>query len=416
MWMMLSAILGRIAALLMTVAIGRRIGPESFGVFAFATSTVLLAAQLGGLGWPMLVIRMIPKYVQEGDWGRLRGLRKSADRVILSSTLAIGIGFASFAALFIGHTDPLFSGMLVAAALILPTGFRLLHRQELAGIDRAAPGIFFDEAMAPLFVLVACLLLGMNRDTEIFAVYVAGTYASALFSRVLYRRWTDRREFTANPTFEFRAWMTVSLPMMTAIASRVMLDRVDSIMLAPLSSVYQVGLYGVAFRIVVATNVAIMINAIVRPMLARLYESGEHQRAARVMRNYYAFTGLTAVGVGAVLFVFAEPMIRLSLGPEFIEAASVMRVLAIGQIFGAMSEASSSYLLMSGKERIFGSLSLLGLLINIMLNFWLIPTMGAEGTAFATAFTNLMFFAITGMIVARTLRERRRTEAQQAAL
>ena len=50
MWMMLSAVLGRVAALLMTVVIGRRIGPESYGVFAFATSTVLLAAQLGGLG------------------------------------------------------------------------------------------------------------------------------------------------------------------------------------------------------------------------------------------------------------------------------------------------------------------------------------------------------------------------------
>jgi O-antigen/teichoic acid export membrane protein len=414
MWMMLSAVLGRVAALLMTVVIGRRIGPESYGVFAFATSTVLLAAQLGGLGWPMLVIRMIPKYVQEQDWSRLRGLRKSADRVMLAATLAIGLGFAVFAGLFLDRRDPLFVGMLVAAALIVPTGFRLLHRQELAGIDRAAPGIFFDETMAPLFVLVACLVLGMRQDTEIFAVYVAGTYASAVFSRVLNRRWAHRGEFTAKPTFEFRAWMTVSLPMMTAVASRVMLDRVDSIMLAPLSSVYQVGLYGSAFRIVVATNVVIMISAIVRPMLARLYEAGEHRRAARVMRNYYLFTGVTAVGMGAALFFLADPIIRLSLGPEFIEAAGVMRILAVGQVFGALAEASSSYLLMCGKERLYGAFSLIGLLMNVLLNFMLIPTMGAEGTALATAFTNLVFFGVSCTIVARALKERSRAEERQS--
>jgi O-antigen/teichoic acid export membrane protein len=413
--MLAASIAGRLAAFVMTIVIVRRIGPESYGVFTFATSTVLLAAQLGGLGWPLLVTRMIPKYIQERDWSRLRGLRFSADLVMLVATVLIGTGFAVGGLLFLDRSNPLWMGMLVSAALVIPMGFRLLQRQQLAAINRAAPGIFLDEAVAPLFIVAACLVWGARQDTQIYAVYVFGTYASAMLSRILYRRWAPAEQFKAARVIEFKSWMLISLPMITGIASRVMLDRVDAIMLAPLSTVLQVGLYGAAFRIVAATNIPIMLNAFVRPRLARLYEGGDHERAAVVMRQYYAFTLLAAGGVSLFLFVFATPIVRIALGEEFLGAVVVMRILAVGQIFGALSEASSSYLLMSGKERAFGLLSVIGLALNVGLNLWLIPRWAAEGAAYATAFTNLLFFVVAGTIALRSLRTRRQQQRLRAA-
>jgi O-antigen/teichoic acid export membrane protein len=126
------------------------------------------------------------------------------------------------------------------------------------------------------------------------------------------------------------------------------------------------------------------------------------------MRYYYLFTALAACLISGFLVVFAEPIIRALFGAEFVAAASVLRLLAVGQVFGALAEASSSYLLMSGKERVFGSLSLVGLAINVLLNVWLIPGLGARGAAIATASTNLLFFVVAAAIVARALKMRRR--------
>ena len=68
-WMLAASIAGRLAAFAMTIVIVRRLGPESYGVFTFATSTVLLAAQLGGLGWPLLVTHFLHRLSTHG-WGQ----------------------------------------------------------------------------------------------------------------------------------------------------------------------------------------------------------------------------------------------------------------------------------------------------------------------------------------------------------
>lgn len=397
----------RILTLAMAIAVARALGPEGYGNFAFATGLAMLAGQLGGLGWPMLITRMIPKYVHEGDWGRLRGILRSTDAVTLVAMAVIGLAFVGFALLFLDATNPLQTGLFVAAALMVPTGFRLQHRQQAAALGYPATGIFLDEAVTPIFIMIGCLVLMLTSENAIYATFVVGTFVSAMVTRVLCRRWTDPATYRTAPVYEFGNWMHIAIPMITAVATRVVLNRIDAVMIAPLSSTYEVGLYNTAFRVTfLASTLPAMTNGVIRPMLARLNEAGEYRKVAEIMRYYYAFTAVVAFGISAIMFVFAEPILRIAFGAEFVVAAALMQVLAVSQFMGSLAEASSSYLLMCGKERAFGLFSLVGLILTVIANFFLIPRMGAMGAAIASTMTNALFLVVSVTLVARTVRAR----------
>lgn len=401
---LLATSFSRVAMLAMAIIIARRIGTEGYGVFVFATGLASLLGQLGSFGWPLLVTRLIPTYLEKRDWGRLRGLDFASDRIVFGSMLILALALASFGLVGMDRDDPLRTGMLLAALLCVPSGMRLLSRERLSAIGRAPAGIFYDESVAPLVVLVGCLVFLLSTRDEILVLYAAGTYASAVLARVLYRRWTARQQREATRIVEMGAWNAIALPMLAGVVARVMLIRIDVLLLAPLASAAEVGLFGAAFRIAFMIQlVPGMINPVVRPLLARENGASNHPKVARIMLSFYLFVVSVSVLLSGAAFFFSQEILVALFGSEFAAASTTLKVLAVGTLFASIAEASSCYLLMCGKERIFGVLSFAGLAVAVAMGVVLIPQYGAVGAATAAAVVNAVFAVATGWVVWRTM-------------
>src|SRR5690606_28143212 len=77
-------------------------------------------------------------------------------------------------------------------------------------------------------------------------------------------------------------------------------------------------------------------------------------------------------------------IISLLFGEQFVSASNVLVVHVWATIFVGFGVVSAKWYVVEGLQRLLMIRSLLGLIINIGLNFYFIPKHGPVGAAFAT--------------------------------
>jgi O-antigen/teichoic acid export membrane protein len=155
--------------------------------------------------------------------------------------------------------------------------------------------------------------------------------------------------------------------------------------------------------VTVAVFVLAPLNAAFGPYLAHLY----HQdRMTEVRRSYAAVTGWVvrlSLPAFAVLLVFPDELLRL-FGGAFVTGAAVTVILAAGQFVNAATGPCGTVLNMSGRVALNMWDNLAALVLNVLLNLWLIPAYGIVGAAVAWAVSLAVVNAARVLQVRRLIR------------
>jgi len=193
-----------------------------------------------------------------------------------------------------------------------------------------------------------------------------------------------------------------SLPLGLAMLLFMAYNRVDIIILSKLEGADAVGLYGVAYRFV---DMAIVFSAAfvisIYPMLSRYYGAGDIQRLRSLLQKSLNLLFLSTLAGAAVLFVFAEEVLRLIAFDDFTEAATALRILSVALVLLCVDSALGHAVLAVGRQGTLFWITLTGLLVNVAANFLLIPRFGFDGAAIATLATEVVVFGLLMTVVAR---------------
>ena len=73
------------------------------------------------------------------------------------------------------------------------------------------------------------------------------------------------------------------------------------------------------------------------------------------------------------------------LGDEFISAKYVLMILLLAKLIDSISGSVGVILQMTGCQKIFQNIVFVALIVNIILNMFLIPKFGIEGAAISSA-------------------------------
>lgn len=396
--------LSRLAALLMAVLVARQLGPAGFGAFTFAIGVGMLAGQLAALGWPVLMMRFIPVYLTRQEWGNLRGLIITGELVVLSGAAITG-GLLWAAGLIPGIRADLAHGLTLAALVAPSIALRRLRRNQLAALKQAPSGLFYDEACAPVMVVVFCLATGTSSVTSATIAYTGGGFIGVLLASLSIYRALPRQCWVTPARRFVRQWMSTALPMVSGHFSKLMMDKTDVLLLAPLSTMGQVGAYGVAFRIsYVLTFPQVMLSSVLTPRVSEAYATGDRRRLRKQYIGAMMFALVTTVPIAIFLTFYSDFVVRLFFGVDFADAAPVLTVLAWSQTAAAFAVPCGSLLLMTGKERIFLRINTIALIANVVANLALIPLYGALGAAIATAIVMLFLWLAQSISAMNSIR------------
>ena len=370
------------------ILLGRILGRRAFGLYALGRSVVSVVQPVSALGLNRGTVRLGAVYRGEGNRAHVKG-------VIL---LSLGISLVSalfFSAVLFGLAEiisedifdkPDLTYTLKIFALMLPlyifTGVGAAVAQSLRRIE-------YEQAVSICWSLLNLGLVGLAFR---LGYRLAGVMHGLLIASVLgcgiagYFLWKTFPEVVSGlrPAFEIRRLLSISVPMAFVAVAYVLLNYVDRLMLGYFKTAQDVGDYNAASFL--ARQMLLFLNAIIpifSPIVADLHNKGRYPEIENLYKTVTRWV-LTATLPMFLLFLFFPTHIMgIFFGAEYEAGSVVLTLLSIAFLIGAGTGPGGQILLMTGKEHInvFNSLGLI--VVNVLLNLWLIPPYGILGAGIA---------------------------------
>ncbi len=387
------------------IVLARWMGGAEYGIYVSVWTWVLVLGGLSHLGFNMAMIRLLPEYQEQGRLDLHRGLVRSG------RALAFGLGTMT-AILALGGVYLL--GDRIAGPYILPfyitlaciPMYALTDVQDGIGRGKAWMSIALlpPYVLRPLLLLVAMIVahelgLPMAAQTAAIAAIVA-TWTTALVQFVL----VDRRmtaDVPAGPrAYDFRGWLTTSLPLLVIGGCEIIMQTADVLIVSRYLPPAEVGIYFAAAKTMsLVLFVHYAVGSAAANRFATLDARGDRETLQALAADAVRWTFWPSLAAAVVLLALGWPLLRL-FGPAFTAGYPVMFILVLGFLFRAAMGPSEFLLNMMGQQKMCATVLAVAAVLNISLNFALVPRAGLVGAAAATAIS-LMFAAIMNNLVAR---------------
>jgi O-antigen/teichoic acid export membrane protein len=176
------------------------------------------------------------------------------------------------------------------------------------------------------------------------------------------------------------------------MSAKLLMSKTDVLMLAPMAGLIETGVYGAALRLTVLQTMPIVVlSTVLSPRLSQAFAQGRTAQLRRLFSIGLCLAIAASVPLALVLILVGPAIAALLLGPDYFAIGPVITPLAVAQCGAALGIITTSFLIMTGRERAFGLFSAIALGVNIALNAALIPSLGASGAAIATCVTITAF-------------------------
>ena len=374
--------------LILMVFAARTLGDVEFGKFSFALSLGMIFETLMDFGLHQVTIRAVAR-------------DRSRATELLHHTLGIKLMWmaGAFSALVVTATllrpewDVRIACYALGGSLVLRS-YMLTIRGVLQGLERFgwdSVVVGVDRAVLLVFGVVA-LASGTGLRGLVIAFVVARALALALTA------WLTQAQLGGiGFRFDRAVWrdlQAMAVPFGFFLVVINLYAYVDSIMLGKMRGDAETGLYTSAYKAYEGlTYAASVIAAVLTPRLAELFESDRRKHRRIALLGIGGSAGM-AVLVGGVAYVVARPLIVFIYGPDYAPAAEPFRILCLGLSFVFAIWVLHAVAISINRERLLLRTALVGLTVNVGLNLYVIPRMGANGAALATVVGELVSMVI----------------------
>ena len=252
----------------------------------------------------------------------------------------------------------------------------------------------------PVFFLAA-VLLKFNQQAYLVEAYLAGFVLLSFFSSVrVYKIFkTLQNPNKKSERFSMHEIFKTSAPMALSAIAYFIMQSIDIIILSIYEGFDQIAYYSVSVKLAMVTTLALMsVNIVIAPRIAEIYEKQNLQDMQQLIKHSTRIIFFISLFVLSILFLFSKEILSL-FGPDYIKANQALLFLLAAQFFNAVSGPGAIYLNMTGRQKTLNKILILGLIINISLNFYFIPVEGINGAAKATLVSLIIWNAITTLLV-----------------
>lgn len=372
----------------------RLLGVREYGVMAAAMSLGMIAAAFIDLGMTQYTIREVSREPSRASrfFSNFLALRLANASAAWAAAICAGLllgyeGLSLVAVVFAGA---------YALALNLTNYCRSIYR-AFEDLRQEAVMLILEK------FLVVALGLVLLITTRLAAWTLAGMAVGMVLATGANAWWIDRRFATLSArllSWKFlRESLVVMVPFGLAGVFTVVYYRVDMVMIEAFLGEAPTGQYGAAFRILEGLNVlpAIVSLAAVYPRLAKLHHAASFGRFNSLLSRSLLGTVAVSLLVTVGLFYLASPIIRLlDPDPAYGPAADALRILVWSFPFLCANMLLYAALISMEAQRFVSAALGTAVVVNVGLNFYLIPAYGIMGAAVATIIPEVVLLGVYG--------------------
>jgi len=162
----------------------------------------------------------------------------------------------------------------------------------------------------------------------------------------------------------------------------------DSLMIGYFLHEADVGIYATAITLSQVLRMpSHAFQMVTGPTIAGYWGKGETRSIENLANRVMKYTAAFIIPVSFLVIFLAGDIITLIFGVEFADAALPLQLLMLGAVFGAIQASIGGILSSTAYVHVVFRLSGIAVVINIILNWILIPQLGIVGAAIATSTT-----------------------------
>lgn len=406
---LIGRVTGRAINYVVVIVIGRLLGPAQYGLYGIGLTIMALGGLAATLGLEHGVIRYGMRY-RRSDPERLKG--------VIFEALGVTVVVGALAGALLFALAPWIAGEFFDKPDLAPVlkGFSLgilfypvlrVAASSTRITQRMRYYVLSEELSAPASFIVLFFLLYALGWGLMAAVIgnVASTGVAAAIAMVLLVRLFPALHEGARPVYmPLRELISFSVPTAASGMMALIAMWLDRLMVGYYLTEAETGVYLASSQIsFLFTILLISFNSIFSPMIADLYHHGQSRRLDELFKVSTRWGFYLGVPVFLVIALVPERLLTFIFDARYAHGAWPMVILSIGQMANLATGAVGFLLVMSGREKRWMLASGVALGANFVLNLLLIPRLGLEGAAVATAITVCGLFTVGLFLVRRSM-------------
>lgn len=374
-----------LSSFLIGVFVAKYLGPEKFGNLNYVIAFVAIFIPIAEMGYSTILLR------------ELSSLKKHKRNQVISTAFYLNLLVSVFVLVIIwaivglGVQDSELAGFIsIYAIVVLFKPFSIIDYHYQSQINAKKSSIIKTVTLIVTSVVKLILILAKANLKYFIFAYLLDIILASIFFILIY--WLEGNSFLKN-TLDFkiaRRLLKSSWPMVLSSLSIILYMRMDQIMIKNMINASELGLYSVSVRVYEGI---IMISTVastsILPALVILNKESEDRFEIKLIGLFrILFWGNMILAL--FITIFDDNIVLILFGEQYERAATTMSILMWTAGLASLGSLTSRYFTVKKMEKKLALRTFLSLLINLLLNYWLIPIYGINGSAIATGISLLI--------------------------
>ncbi len=369
-------------------AVQNKVGTEAYGIFFVLFNFIYLFQILNDFGIQQYNNRFIAQNRQliGKYFPKLLKLKFSLTGIFIFISLIVGWLFG-----YVEEYPLLFAIVLVNHAI---NALFLYLRSNISGLGFYTQDSILSALDKLLLIFIILFLFWYLGDEFSIYHFVAGQTVSLILAS-FWAFWLLRKRINIKnsklSTAETQVLFKRMLPFGLVLLLGGIYTRIDAVMIEILrdDGFYQSGMYAAAYRLLNAFNMmGFLIAGLLYPMYSRALK--ENHPLHGIIKASAAVLGWMAFTVALIFYFYGGAISDFIYTDSTVEWGRVLAILMLTIVPQAIDYMYGSLLIAAGKLRFLNRVFIFTILVNIGLNLWLIPVMGAYGAALTTVISQLI--------------------------
>lgn len=296
-----------------------------------------------------------------------------------------------------GHMIILFTAYFIFWDLTSIFSYTFLAREEIARY-------MIITLIDPLIRVPLTVYLAVNHAslTSIATAYVIGTITMFVVGLTIFYKVGIK---LSKPD-QFKNYLAFALPISTIAIITILSTNLDKVLIGLFSGSNAVGYYTSAFTLLlVISSLGGSVANVTFPMFSRLHTTGRLDEIKKITYQAERFISLIILPIILFIFFFPDLIITTLFGPNFIEAASSMRILVFAIFLNMINGIYLMQIYSFNRPKTAAKINLFWFFLNMSLLLIFVPDalLGIPmfGLSFNGAALAYLISVIVGFIITR---------------
>lgn len=365
------------------VYMARYLGVKDLGILSFALSFTLILGLIGDLGLSALTTREVsrnkslaPKYL-----GNIFLIK------VFLAIITFGVSVVVINAL--GYSEQTIKVVYIITVSTILTNFIQIFTSIFQAFERL-------EYLSISIVLTSVLMfigIFFAIEQNFDLIYFAFIYLIVNAIVLGYNFFVCLMKFAVpNLKIDWIFWKQTireSIPFWLNSVFVLIYFKIDMVMLSMMNGDTAVGWYAASYRLIDALGlIPAVLMSTMYPVFSKLHISSK-DFLEFAFKKSFKLLAIIAIPIGIGTTLLAEKIIVLIYGVQYIPSVIALQILIWASVLSFINYTPATYLNSTNKQRTLMIFTCLGAILNIILNFILIPLFSYNGAAIATVFTEL---------------------------